>query len=131
MEDVAVRWRRFAIWLPPLVWAGGLLLLSAQPADSLPPASWWQIDKLVHALLYFALGALTGRATGWRPRRLALAAFALACFGVLDEWSQSFSPGRTPTAADAVADAIGSWAGLLAASRYYHRRHAAHPQLRR
>ena len=139
MEDVDPGRRPALIaWLPPLLWACGLLLLSAQPADRLPSSALWNIDKLVHALLYAALGALSGRALAVRssPRRaarLAVAATAvgLAVFGLVDEWSQSFTPGRMSSAADAVADAIGACAGLLAASRYYGRRDAAHPQLRR
>ncbi len=120
------------------MWACCLLILSAQPADRLPASTLWQVDKLVHALLYAALGALSGRALAVRasPRHaarwtLAVTAVGLACFGLLDEWTQSFTPGRMSSAADAVADAVGAWAGLLAASRYYGRRHAAHPQLRR
>jgi len=125
-------------WLPPVLWASGLLLLSARPADRLPAVDLWQLDKLVHGLLYAVLGWLSGRAlsarcapervTGWA---LFLAAVCLAGFGGLDEWSQRFSPGRMTSAADLVADAVGATAGLLAASRYYLRRHATHPQLRR
>jgi VanZ family protein len=138
VEDVRAARRSLVAWLPPIAWACGLLLLSAQPADRLPASELWQVDKLVHALLYAALGALTGRAlvVRARPRRaagwtVAVAALGLACFGMLDEWSQSFTPGRMSSAADALADAVGGWAGLLAASRYYGRRDAATPQLRR
>jgi hypothetical protein len=133
VEDVAAG-RRLSAWLPPVVWAAALLVLSAQPGDRLPAPGLWQIDKLVHACLYGLLGALTGRAlarsgaAGWA---LAAAALGLVAFGVLDEWSQTFSPGRSSSAADAVADAIGSWGGLAAASRYYRRRHGTHPRLRR
>lgn len=116
------------------MWACGLLILSAQPAERLPASTLWHVDKLVHALLYAVLGALTGRALAVRasPRRaarwtLAAAALGLACFGLLDEWAQSFTPGRMSSAADAVADAVGACAGLLAASRYDGRRDAAHP----
>jgi VanZ family protein len=137
VEDVARRRPRWA-WLPPIAWACGLLLLSAQPADRLPASTLWHVDKLVHGLLYAALGALAGRALAVRalPRRaarwtLAVAAVGLACFGLVDEWSQSFTPGRMSSAADAVADAVGAWAGLLAASRYDGRRDAATAQLRR
>jgi len=135
VEDVGSRW--WLLWLPPVSWAAGLLLLSSLPGDRLPSPGWWQIDKLAPALLYAMLGGLTGRAATARgaagPGRrcvLVAAALGLAGFGVLDEWSQSLTPGRMPSAADAVADAIGAWTGLFAASRYY-RRHAAHPQLRR
>jgi len=145
VEDVAQRerpargrWSAAVAWLPPLAWAGGLLLLSAQPSSRFPGGAVWQLDKLVHGSLYAALGALTGRALALRarpgsPARWALvaAAIGLVGFGALDEWSQGFSPGRTTSLADGVADAIGAWAGLAVASRYHSRRHGTHPQLPR
>jgi len=138
VEDVGRRGRALRVWLPPALWACGLLILSAQPAERLPASTLWQLDKLVHALMYAALGALSGRALAVRaspPRAarwaVAITALGLAGFGLLDEWTQTFTPGRMSSAADAVADAVGAWAGLLAASRYYGRRDAAHPQLRR
>jgi VanZ family protein len=134
VEDVS-RGRLWA-WLPPLAYACGLLILSAQPSDRLPSSELWQLDKLVHALLYAGLGALTGRALVGRTQRvpvgaLVVVALGLAGFGLLDEWTQRFTPGRMSSAADWVADSLGACAGLWAASRYYSRRHAAHPQLRR
>jgi VanZ family protein len=138
VEDVIRRGRAWLAWLLPSVWACGLLILSAQPAERLPAVPVWQLDKLVHALLYAVLGALTGRALAVRAPgdkvarvALALAAVGLAGFGLFDEWTQSFTPGRMSSAADAVADAIGAVAGLCAASRYDGRRHALHAQLRR
>jgi VanZ family protein len=135
VEDVAPRGRRVLDWLPPILWAAGLLILSAQPAERLPPPAFWQVDKLAHTLLYAMLGVLAGRAlmVRSRPARWALvaAAIGLVAFGLLDEWSQSFTPGRMSSGADLVADALGGWIGLLAASRYYGRRHGIHPQLRR
>ena len=130
MEDVARR--RLAAWLPPLAWAAALLVLSAQPSDRLPPPGFWGLDKLVHGALYAVLGALTGRALRKRRRGVwIIAAAGLVGFGALDEWTQSFTPGRMSSAADLVADAIGGWIGLLVAARYDGRRHGTHPQLPR
>jgi VanZ family protein len=134
VEDVARR--RLAAWLPPVAWAVALLVLSAQPSDRLPPPGFWGLDKLVHGGLYAVLGALTGRAlrrgrspvAGWA---LVAAAVGLVGFGAFDEWTQSFTPGRLSSAADVVADAVGGWAGLLAAARYDGRRHGTHPPLPR
>ena len=136
MEDVAgaSRSRRAVAWLLPALWAGGLLLLSAQPARRLPSPFFWQADKLVHASLYFALGGLVGRALSLSAAgrwAVVAAAVALVGFGVFDEWTQEFSPGRSAGAPDALADAVGSLAGLFAASRYDWRRHGTPPQLRR
>lgn len=139
MEDVAPGRRLAAVaWLPPVAWGAALLLLSAQPASSFPAAGIPHLDKLVHGGLYAVLGALVGRALALRApagragrAALVAAAVALVGFGALDEWSQGFSPGRTTSLADLAADAIGGWIGLLAASRYYRRRHGTPAQLPR
>jgi hypothetical protein len=128
--------RRLLDWLPPIVWGATLLFLSSQPASRLPPPAFLHVDKLAHAMLYAVLGALTGRALTVRSARpagwtLAAGALGVVAFGLLDEWSQTFTPGRMSSGADLVADAIGGWIGLFAASRYYRRRHGIHPQLRR
>ena len=47
---------------------------------------------------------------------------AIGVFGLVDEWSQSFSPGRRPDLADALADVVGATAGFLLAMRYTRRR---------
>jgi VanZ family protein len=139
VEDVAPRRRSAAVaWLAPLAWGAALLLLSAQPAGRFPAGGVPHLDKLVHGALYAILGALAGRALALRAPAgraagavLAAAAVGLVGFGALDEWSQGFSPGRTTSLADLAADAIGAWIGLVAASRYYQRRHGIPAQLPR
>jgi hypothetical protein len=130
VEDVARRRRasssrRLLHWLPLALWAGGILLLSAQPADELP-ASWFPFeDKLVHAAVYAVLGALAARAAARAGvgRGAAVLALVGACaFGLLDEWTQRFSPGRTPSLGDWAADGIGALAGFLLLVRYHRRR---------
>jgi VanZ family protein len=120
VENVSGRRRagsvtRLLPWIPPLVWAAIILLLSAQPASRLPESGWAHGDKLAHGVIYGLLGALLARAAltaGLRPLlSLVLAAGGAAGFGLIDEWSQSFSPGRHPSAADLVADAVGALVG--------------------
>lgn len=108
-------WRRIALWIPPAVWAGLILLLSAQPSSRLPPSGIPGADKLVHAAIYAVLGALVARAAlGAGIRRgvaLILAAGGAAAFGLFDEWTQQFSAGRFPDLADAGADTVGAVLG--------------------
>jgi len=102
-------------WLPPALWAGFILLLSAQPSSRLPASGFDGADKLVHVALFAVLGALLTRAVlgaGLRTvAAVALAIAAAAAFGVLDEWSQQLSSGRVASVADAAADAIGACLG--------------------
>ncbi|MBI3993007.1 MAG: VanZ family protein [Candidatus Lambdaproteobacteria bacterium] len=77
-------------------------------------------DKVVHGLIYFLLGltylnvatvSFTRRGLG----RMLLALLAVVLFGVLDEWHQSFVPGRVADKWDVLADTVGGFAALLAA----------------
>lgn len=74
-------------------------------------------DFFLHVIEYGIFGALLARAlertAPAAPRlRIVAAAFVLAAlYGVSDEWHQSFVPGRSATAMDAAADAIGGLAG--------------------
>jgi VanZ family protein len=73
------------------------------------------MDKLAHLGFYAVLGWLVARACGkWAP-----AALAGLMIGVLDEWIQSGTAGRSADPFDLAADvagaALGAWLGLRAA----------------
>jgi VanZ family protein len=82
-----------------------------------PPAGL--SDKHVHAFTFGLLAALWMRArSGARLRatsgRAAIEGFTVAAFwGAIDEWHQSFVPGRSADPADLAADAAGA---LIAAA---------------
>lgn len=74
------------------------------------------VRKLAHVTEYFLLAAAVSfplyvyRLRGWR---LVLAAgFFCVCFAGLDEWHQSFVPGRSPSPRDVAIDSIGIFAGI-------------------
>ena len=96
-----------------LALAYGLLLwiLSGRPGgDGLLPHHW---DKLAHFAGYGLLGCILSRGMG-RGRFRGLAAWFLAAsYGLLDEYHQSFVPGRHPSILDALADAAGSAGGVV------------------
>jgi len=78
-----------------------------------------QLDKLLHLGAFAVLGgaATIGlrRALTLRPgAAAALGALCSAAFGALDEWHQSFVPGRDASLGDLLADALG--AALAAAA---------------
>jgi VanZ family protein len=82
-----------------------VLALGTQPrAVSWVGATLW--DKLAHVLLHFVLCWLLVLALGLRRGWLAFC--GCVAFAVTDEFFQQFSPGRTVSAADVLASAIGA-----------------------
>lgn len=105
-----------SLWGPVAAFMALIFFLSAQ---SDLPAPEQVSDKTLHAAAYFVFGVLCLRAThgGFGPLRgrPTLVALALALvYAALDEWHQSFVPGRTPSALDWVADGIGTGLACVA-----------------
>jgi len=105
-------------WWPVLAYAALILLVSSIPASSMPVSqTLWSLDKVMHCLEYAVLAALLSRALaasapGLGPAALwAAAMLGAALFGAVDEWYQSFTPGRLSSRYDALADAAGAVAG--------------------
>jgi len=121
MKATAVQWlnRTWFWWLGVIIWAVVLWSLSAN--SSLPSGPSFPLkDKLLHCT-YFCGGAscfllaLFGKASPlpeWRALALRSLPFA-AVIGALDEYHQTFTPGRSGNDPwDWLADITG---GLLAA----------------
>lgn len=97
------------LWGPVAAFMALIFFLSGQ---SDLPAVEQVSDKTLHAAAYFVFGLLCLRAThgGIGPLRCrpTLVALVLAlAYAALDEWHQSFVPGRVPSALDWVADGVG------------------------
>ncbi len=103
-------------WLPVLVWAAFILVLTSWPNPRVPMSAS-SIDKFAHFGLYGVLGFLVGRTI--RPPQLGpsivKALLVLAAFGAADEWHQRFISGRSMSVWDWVADIAGAFTGLLLA----------------
>jgi VanZ family protein len=93
-------------WIPALGWAALLLWLGTRTSDALPSGPPG-LDKLAHAAFYGVLGLLVARASG----SVAAAAGAALLVGLLDEWLQSSTAGRTADWLDLAADVAGAWLG--------------------
>ncbi len=108
--------RKAIAWGPAVFWALGLFVLSelrAAPSSLQPLLA--VPDKLVHFALYLTLGGLLARAR-WISGTDVLHAVLIAAgcgYAALDEWHQSFVPGRTPDVADWLADVAGVTVGYL------------------
>ena len=105
-------------WGPAALWAAVLFLLSELPGSGvgLPGGT----DKLVHAGLYLILGL----ALAWGKAKTGFAGPAIllliigAGYGALDEWHQSFVPGRDVSFGDWMANSVGVMLGLLLFSSF-------------
>lgn len=102
-------------WLPPLFWAGVILIATSLPASLVPPQAS-AYDKVLHFTVYALFGVLLTRelAQTRKPWRAALAAIVIAAaFGAADEWHQQFIPGRSTEMADWRADSMGAALGAV------------------
>jgi VanZ family protein len=95
-------------WLPVAAYASLILSLSSIPGI---PGAPRVPDKALHALEYFLFGVLLARAflQGSNPTRQKLVNVVLAgaAFAALDEYYQSFIPGRFSSVYDWIADVTG------------------------
>ncbi|MBR57468.1 MAG: hypothetical protein CMH54_05340 [Myxococcales bacterium] len=104
------------IWIGVgIAWATLIWLLSSVPSSGLSRPPFVGADKVVHFLLFAVLGFAWVR--GLRPGFAFLWGLVVlvAAYGVLDEWHQTWVPGRTATIGDVIADALGSIIGCLTA----------------
>lgn len=105
-------------WLPPLVWAGVILLGTSLPQQAVPVQTSG-IDKYLHFSIYTVFGfLLTWQLLEKNKRWVAVmvAIVVSVAFGAADEWHQQFIPGRFPELADWQADSLGAVLGAVAAA---------------
>lgn len=110
-------------------WAFGLALLfylSTRNQNELPQFDFPFSDKIFHFVYYLGLGFVSARLSffwlGKDPSRKRLAqlsaVLAVLIYGLIDEWVQSFSPGRDVEFWDIFADFLGGCAAALIFPRY-------------
>lgn len=113
-------WLRGFRW--PVLWVGIWLAMigavaatSLISADELPPAPFDGFDKVEHFLAYFVLAAYAVMLFAQR-RAQALAAAGLIALGVGLEFAQgALTVSRMADSADALANSLGVFAGLMLA----------------
>lgn len=108
-------------WAALAVWCLLITILSSIPGNRYPDIDLPSGDKVVHALLYFGVGWLAGRAMRNSsapplfPASADRRAITFGClFGLLDELHQWFVPFRNCSIADLAVDAVGVTAGVAA-----------------
>ena len=98
-----------------LAWAGLIYYLSDRPSIDVPALFAYQ-DKMFHLLVYavlgfLVLGAMRQTVAGYAAGQAWLAIALAGLYGLLDEYHQSFVPGRDATAGDLAADFTGAVLG--------------------
>lgn len=95
----------FAAWAATIWWLSSL----SDPGGSLGVTLK---DWLAHGIA-FAAGGFLARGTFRPPRHVALPIVICVAWGIIDEWHQSFVPGRDPNIQDVMSDTIGAVLGAL------------------
>ncbi len=101
-------------YLPVIIWAVLMMIVSSIPNLGPQPLNFTYGDKIEHFIEYAILGFLLSLALfKTRSRPILLVAIAIcAAYGIIDELHQLFVPGRDADPFDALADIIGSAAGV-------------------
>jgi VanZ family protein len=109
-------------WGPAAFWAAVLFLLSEAQPDS--TSMWLSVnDKVAHLGLYTIMGAALAWGERCVGRKLPFLLILLGVsYGALDEWHQSFVPGRTPSLGDVLADTAGVILGFFLLRLYFQAR---------
>lgn|GEM_PF-6845891 len=93
-----------------LGWCAVIAVLASLPGDRVPAPLLWSTDSARHVLAFAVVSVLWLRAEPGRP---ALVTAGAVAFGIAVElWQALPFIGRTATAVDAIADAIGVALGL-------------------
>lgn len=109
-----------------VAWGAWLWLLSSGAPPDVPHTTpWTYLMNLAHAPLFGVLALLLAltlprsTARGWpdltSQRQLAVLV-CVGLYGVIDEWHQSFTPGRESTWKDVLTDLVGAAVTLAVAS---------------
>ena len=98
--------RQVVVWGPAAFWVAVLFFLSEWESPGIELITVY--DWVVHFSLYTVLGFTLAwaRLRGPRYHHGAFLLLGIA-LGLMDEFHQSFVPGRTPSMSDVFADAVG------------------------
>ena len=89
-----------------------ILLVSSIAGRNFPESKLFTFDKVLHVIEYSILGFLVMRSyPGISVIRIVIILLSCFCFSALDEYWQSFIPGRNSSGLDVLADNIGVWIG--------------------
>ena len=103
-------------WIPALIIFGIGFYLSSQSSITKIPV-FPHADKIVHLICFAGLAfwvAFGCNLTGKSKKEIILPTIIVSLYGIIDEIHQSFTPGRSSTVSDWIADTIGAILGSFA-----------------
>lgn len=109
----------FSLYLPPILWCFVIFYFSCQPNLKVVSGPWdFLLRKLGHIFEYFLLTILVARAIDKSilkidKRGLMLGAVFSLVFAALDEYHQTFIPGRFGVISDIGIDSVGIVLALI------------------
>lgn len=114
MRRAICRWALLLTWMGVVLTMGSSTALPMQEGEPLR----WLLRKGIHVAEYALLGflfyqILTSDGRRYSPKHALLAALLAVGVGGLDEWRQSFIPGRYGSLLDVGIDALGAGIGQL------------------
>ncbi len=104
---------RILKWLPSsFIFCTSWYLSSQETIEHFP--SFWNADKLVHCICFAGFSFWVSFACAIKTRKnLCLPLFIVSAYGIIDEIHQSFTPGRSSSIFDWIADTLGALLGAL------------------
>ena len=107
--------KRLLCWLPALfIFSCSWYLSSQETIEQMP--DFWNADKLVHCVCFAGLSFWVAFGTGTNlpaKWRILLPVIIVSLYGIVDEIHQSFTPGRSSSPFDWMADTLGAVIGSL------------------
>ena len=107
--------RFFKYWLPPILWMLTIISFSSFSVGKSAEIYWkdFIVKKTVHFIEYGILATLIYRLlinNGFsKSRAMFLSVTLVFISGVVDEFRQSFTPGREPRLRDVIIDSTGGF----------------------
>lgn len=118
-------------YLPPVVWAIVIFILSSIPGNDYPPV-FFDYSYLAHLVEFFILALLILRALGVKEKNIYLILILGALYALLDEVHQTFVTERSISLMDWLIDflgvVLGTKFGILYLKRgiFYGRKNESH-----
>ncbi|MCR5494210.1 MAG: VanZ family protein [Treponema sp.] len=100
-------------WIPALfIFSASWYLSSQETIEHLP--SFWNADKLVHCLCFAGLSFWVSFACNISVKKqFWIPSVIVSVYGIIDEIHQSFTPGRSCSVFDWIADTVGALLGAF------------------